>query len=253
MNRFFIPPEQIRGDVVTLPPDVGRQIQQVLRLNILTDEICVLDGSGTEYLVRLDGLREGRLTGQVLQQQDGSREPSCSLQLFFSLTRREKVEWILQKGTEIGVSAFQPLVCERSLSRESAIDPARRQRWEAIIREAAEQSGRSRLPDLRQVLAFQQLTMPASPAGCVGLIAWEGAPVQLRMTKTLLASQGGRKPDLILVVVGPEGGFSEAEASLAQRRGFRLVSLGSSILRMETACLVAPALARHIVETWDGF
>jgi 16S rRNA (uracil1498-N3)-methyltransferase len=147
LQRFFVDPNSINGSSVTFSEGVSHQISQVLRLHLTQDEVIVLDGSGAAYLVHLRGKTGRTVTAEVIETLAGNSEESTDLTLCFSLTRREKVEWILQKCTEIGVSKFQPFVSERSVSRLQSLEADRRQRWQAIIREAAEQSERSRLPE----------------------------------------------------------------------------------------------------------
>lgn len=128
MQRFFLPPDNPTGQKVTFPQDVTRQIIHVLRLGE-GDQIIVLDNSGAAYLVRLivDSADMG-MTGRILKVLPVESVPKTRITLYFGLTSREKVEWILQKGTEIGVAAFSPFVSSRTLVTSTSIAPKKQQR-----------------------------------------------------------------------------------------------------------------------------
>ena len=108
MQHFFLNPESIQNGEVTFPEDLSRQIKNVLRLKAKTDAVIVLDNSGWEYLVQLTGAKGQTVTGRITGKQPGRPEPTVGLRLCYSLTRREKMEVILQKATEIGVTSMQP-------------------------------------------------------------------------------------------------------------------------------------------------
>ncbi|HOE35353.1 MAG: 16S rRNA (uracil(1498)-N(3))-methyltransferase [Chloroflexi bacterium] len=243
MQRFFVESDAIQGGKVRFPESAARQMEKVLRLDLARDEVIVLDNSGKSYRVRLNGRQAGLLSGEILETKAPDPRLELRLELGFSLTKREKVEWILQKGTELGVSVFRPFVSERSLDRDLKLEHARQERWNAIIREAAEQSQRSRLPELCAPRNFREL-LTAFPSESVRLFAWEGAAPELQMRPEWF-----RGAAAVGLLVGPEGGFSLEEAGLAKAAGFRLCSLGRRVLRMETACLTACALSAHYLET----
>lgn len=235
MPRFFVDPGSITDSSVTFSEGISHQISQVLRLDLNQDEVIVLDGRGAAYVARLSGKSGRTVTAEIIEKMEGNTEVSVVLTLCFSLTKREKVEWILQKCTEIGVSKFQPYVSERSVSRLDSLEENRRLRWQTIIREAAEQSECSRLPDLLEVVSFDVILGEHSREA-QALIAYEGA----NATNTL--RQISLKRTSTILLIGPEGGFSDDEAEKAIRSGFQPFSLGKRILRMETACMVASAL-----------
>lgn len=248
MHRFFIPPEALRTQPVILTGDQAHQIRRVLRLR-LGDRVTLLDGEGWAYDARLIALDEASARFQTVQRWQVAGEPPVAITLFQAMLKGERFGWALQKGTEVGVGRFAPLVCERNVIDDlDAIDSAnKRERWERIIREAAEQSGRGRLPELLPAQLFAQaVAAPASPSGPGGegetlrLILWEGERVtRLRDALAGCNLTGGAR---IQVFVGPEGGFTEEEVALAQRYGVRPVTLGPRILRAETAGVIAAAL-----------
>jgi 16S rRNA (uracil1498-N3)-methyltransferase len=242
MHRFFIPPNYLNGLQVTFPGDVSYQITHVLRLGN-GDQVGVLDNSGLLYHVRLQGGAPGSsLTGEIIEKKAVSSEPDVHLTLYFGLTSREKVEWILQKGTEIGVSAFCPFISARTLVQSPELTPKRQARWVRIIREAAEQSGRGRLPALNPATSLLEALSEAARSFRLNLMAWEESA---NNSASLESALKGQSVDALSLFVGPEGGFSEEEVNQAVAAGFQVVSLGARILRMETAAIIFPALVLY--------
>lgn len=244
MQHFFLEPESIQDGVVTFPEAISRQIKNVLRLKIKTDAVIVLDNSGWEYLVQLTGNKGQTVIGEIAGRQLGRPEPATGLRLCYSLTRREKMETILQKATEIGVTSFQPYISSRSLVQDSRQNSARQERLAAIMREAAEQSMRSKMPVLQPVLTYEEMLVAAQDCG-VRLIAWESTAIVSQVCPEMLKVADNGNPEIALLI-GPEGGFSSEEVALAEKHGFEQISLGTNILRMETACIAGCAIIRHL-------
>lgn len=246
-HRFFVAPSAINHGVVTFPNETARQIEKVLRLDLQSDKVLVLDNTGRTYLTQLAGRQGATLIGKILETYETDHLEDYALELAFSLTKRGKLEWILQKGTELGVTRFRPFVAARSLDRTLQPEPSRMLRWQAIIREAAEQSRRERLTQLETPLAFAVM-LKALPQDALKLIAWEGADPKRQLTAEILARNTAEPIRSVIVLVGPEGGFSPEEVELAERYGFTQFSLGRRTLRMETACLAACALLTNLLE-----
>jgi 16S rRNA (uracil1498-N3)-methyltransferase len=234
-HRFFIPAERIAGDRVTFPPPASHQISRVLRLKI-GDEVEVFDGSGQEHSVRLDDLRR-EASGTVIRSFRSEAEPDLFVTLYQGLLKGKKLELVLQKCTEIGVSQFIPIQSERAVAGEPS--ELRQERFSEIVREAAEQSGRGVVPLVEGPRDLAQALSQATASGRV-LFLWEGERLApLPAASTYLA--GSR----LSLFVGPEGGFGEAEAAAARLVGAEVVSLGRRILRAETAAIAASALVLH--------
>ena len=238
MHRFFVPPESIQGAQVAFPEETARQIHLVLRLQP-GQEVQALDNSGAVYTVRLESVAKGAAQGSITARETARGEPGVALRMYLSLTQREKFEWMLQKCTEVGVSTFTPMLTARCLARDAGEVERKRARWESILREAAEQSGRGRIPTLTGALSFDA-ALAAAARQRLALLAWEGEQhAGLRAALTGLRAENAPEA---AVFIGPEGGFTEAEIGLARARGVRLITLGARILRMETAAVVAAAL-----------
>jgi 16S rRNA (uracil1498-N3)-methyltransferase len=233
MERFFLPPELLAGADVghafVFPADQSRQMQQVLRLpDGAVVEVC--DGKGRCYEVVITHLGKNRTGGRILKTMPASTplrgEPTGDIILCQALLRQDRFEWVLQKGTELGVTHFQPILTQRTVRRE--VGPALWQRWQRIVREAAEQSGRTRLPTLASPLPFEAAL--TAGRGLV-LLATPGAP----QTPAVLPGLA-RWPATL--VIGPEGGLTPDEIARAQQLGIAVIGLGPRILRAETAALV---------------
>ena len=238
MHRFFVAPEQFDEVRVTLPYDIAHQIRHVLRLRV-GDAVIVLDNSGAEYEVVLRQVDKQQVVGEAIAKRPCPNEPTVHLTLYQALMKRDKFEWVLQKGTEIGVSQFVPVVTQRSLVQDIDIKEGKQLRWEKIITEAAEQSRRGCIPTLHSPFTLAQALEAHPPQP--GLIAWEAAE-QLTLRQAL---SGEKRPSHLSLFIGPEGGFAVEEVAAARATGIQAITLGKRILRAETAALVAAALVLY--------
>jgi len=244
-HRFFISPGWITPPTVTLRGNTARQISTVLRMQP-GDEIMVLDNAGTAWRVLLTQFNKDSVQGQIVDQQPAQGEATLRLWLYQGTLKGQKFEWVLQKGTELGIARFVPTLCQRSVVRKPADLTKKYSRWQQIIQEAAEQSGRGRLPALADPLTLPEaLTQAASEAERL-LMPWEETADE--SLKTVLAQ--GNMASLALFI-GPEGGFAAEEAAQAKAMGGRLVTLGPRILRAETAGLAAAAAIFFATGEWD--
>jgi 16S rRNA (uracil1498-N3)-methyltransferase len=239
MHRFFVPPSWIQPPLVHFEGDTARQISRVLRL-VAGVIVTVLDGGLIERHVRLTIIDREHVTGEIIAEFPTTGEPRHHLTLYVGLTQRAKFEWILQKGTELGVSAFVPVITSRSLVRETAGDMRKTERWEAILREAAEQCGRGHVPKIQPPVQMIRALADGGKSHLLCLIAWEQATCG--SLKDLLSRININQPVSIGALIGPEGGFAESEVQKAIDQGWQPVSLGRRILRMETAAVTLAAL-----------
>ncbi|MDO9086619.1 MAG: 16S rRNA (uracil(1498)-N(3))-methyltransferase [Anaerolineaceae bacterium] len=233
MHRFFVEPDQIKGTRVLFSPDVSHQIVRVLRLKSEVT-IIVLNNEGMQFEVKLVKLDPQQCEGEILQTQVVDTEPKIRLHLIVALAQRDKFEWILQKCCELGIHTITPMLTERSLVMKTMDFHKKQERWKRILKEAAEQSHRGRIPELRSPIHFDQ-ALQETGGWC--LIAWENEQRQ-----RLMDVFDGENSKDIAVMVGPEGGFSEQEIQAAVLLGWKPFSMGKRILRMETAAIVACAL-----------
>jgi 16S rRNA (uracil1498-N3)-methyltransferase len=232
--RFFVPPSSFSGADVRVPDaDLARQLGRVLRL-VPGDRVLMLDGRGDACEVELTEIGRDLVVGHVLRHVSAA-EPAIDLTIYVALLRPERFEWVLQKCTELGARRFVPVHFARSLSADRA-DGRKLERWQRIIREAAEQSCRGRLPELVAPRSFADACADAGAAD-LPLILWEGQALPLRE----LLRRPGPSPTTIAILSGPEGGVAQEELTAAVARGIMPVSLGLRILRAETAPIAAAA------------
>jgi 16S rRNA (uracil1498-N3)-methyltransferase len=244
MRRFFVPPGIVAGREVALPPELARRLAKVLRLQ-RGDRVILADGGGRDYEVELKEVSARAASAFVVGERPSPPEPSLELVLYQSLVRPQRFELVLEKGTEIGVSRFVPLLSGRAQVR-TASGGQRAERWRRIVTEAAEQCGRGRVPAVDPPLPFEEA---AHSAPGLRLIPWEGERSQgLRSYLRAL----DERPATVSLLIGPEGGFAEEEVELACGAGCVPVSLGSRILRSETAGIVAAALVMHELGEMGG-
>lgn len=250
MHRFFVPPSHITDGRIILPDHAAHQLARVLRSRP-GDTIAVLDNSGTEYIVRLDAVSAHSASGIICDQYQGSGEPRLQITLYQGLLKSDKLEYVLQKATELGVQCFVPFICERTI-RRNIPTPGRTERWQRIIREAAEQSGRCKLPELKSAVDFSQAVDSINEPA---VLAWEcERTTGLRQALTHLKARHneGDVIQRISIIIGSEGGLTDAEAAYANTHGITSVSLGSRILRADTAGIAAIAATLYEMGEMGG-
>lgn len=244
MNRFFLSPDCFSPELIRFDGETSHQIKRVLRLKS-GDEVIALDGCGWEYSVQLTQVGGAGVEGRILSSRQTTAEPKTHLTLLVGLTQREKFEWVLQKCTEIGAAAFTPVITSRSLVQDIRSAEQKTERWQMILKEAAEQSGRGRIPMLNPPVLYLQALEQLRNFD-LGLVASE-AEQKTPVTAAIKRFQG----ESLGVLIGPEGGLTVDEIQRAQKAGIRPVSLGPRILRMETAAIVAAALILHGLKDLD--
>ena len=240
-RRFLVPSLPENGATVTLGGEVHRHAVRVLRLKC-GSQIILADGAGRECPCRITEIGKGELTvhveGEMIQP---AVEAGPRITLYQGLPKGEKLDLILQKCTELGVGEIVTFAAERSVAKIAPGQREERQaRWQRIVREAARQSRRTVVP--RVGLATDLTEVLASARQEVRLLLWEEATG--RGLKEALA--GLPVPAEVGVLIGPEGGFSPEEARAAAEGGFIPVSLGSRILRTETAGLAVVTILQFV-------
>ncbi len=231
MHRFFV--TDIQDEQVVFSPEQARQISAVLRMEP-GQLVIVLDNLGWEYEVELVEVEKRRVTAVIRRKHPAANEPTTRLTLYQSLLKRDNFEWVLQKGTELGITRFVPLLTERTVARL----PKKTHRWQRILTEAAEQSRRGRIPQLAEPMRFPQALANLSPQQ-TALIPWEKA------NQTSLRDGLKEAKTNISLFIGPEGGFTAEEIEQARQHNLIPVTLGRRILRAETAAIAAAAIILH--------
>jgi len=239
LHRFFVPFSVFEGEMpektFKLQGELVHQLNRVLRLPPGA-KVLLLDGTGREYLAELTQFnKNGIIEGKVLEEQIAVGEPRTQITIFQALLKGEKFEYVLQKATEVGAKAFVPMLTERVIGGSS---PAKLERWRKIVQEAAEQSRRGVVPEVAEPLSFG-LALKQATQGGLALLAWEDEKTRSLRAALQNAPEPPRKLSLL---IGPEGGLSQAEVEQARGLGVQTISLGPRILRAETAGPIATAL-----------
>ena len=235
MPRFFLPPTGFAGERVRFTPEDARHICLVRRLEPGA-VVRAADGQGYSYEIVLETVRPETVEGRVILRYREETEPGLKIHLCQSLLKGEKMDLVLQKGTEVGISAFHPFFSRRTVVR---LDPGRagkkRARWARIVLEAAKQSERGLIPTVTHPTTVKELSLPP---GVPALVAWE----EEKETTLRQVLDKIPKPEELALIIGPEGGFAREEVEIFHTAGAVPVSLGSRILRAETAGPVTAAL-----------
>jgi 16S rRNA (uracil1498-N3)-methyltransferase len=228
--RFFITLDQVIDEHITLFGEDVRHIATVLRMKT-GDELVLCDGEGTEYSATITQVSKSEITAEVKARSKREiRFPRVTL--CQGIPKSDKMDWIVQKATELGVAAIIPLVTERTVVKIRD-EEKRVTRWQKIAREAAMQSNRPDIPTVGAVIPYRDLFQTLNPEPrTLLLLPWEEGTLPIR--DIVRANTGCRN---VIVLIGPEGGYSSQEAGTAREKGFHLVSLGPTILRTETAAV----------------
>lgn len=206
-------------------PELIHQIKNVLRMKP-SGRFIALDNSGFEFECEISEISEGKIAARIIEKRKNEAEPELFVTLYQAIPKKmELFELILQKCTEIGVSEFVPMVTE--FGERGAL--SKHERLERILREAAEQCGRGKIPVLKKEIKFADAIN--ANLSCPILLHSRGA-----------ASPLAKQIGACEIFIGPEGGFSEKEITAAQNKNFKICSLGKTILRIETAAISAATI-----------
>jgi 16S rRNA (uracil1498-N3)-methyltransferase len=231
-RHFYLDRSTIKKDRACLTGDEARHVAAVLRMRS-GDAIRLVDQEGWEYRAVLDGVSARRVEVVLLERRPPEGAPSRRIILGQALPKFQKMDYIVQKATELGVSGIIPVLASRSIDRANS-DQLRikRLRWQKIAREAAKQCGRHLVPPIEKVSSFHDV-VKSERDNSLKIILWED---EKRIGLKEVVSRSRNYTNAI-VLVGPEGGFSAGEIELAAACGYQPVSLGRHIMRTETASL----------------
>lgn len=239
IHSFFIPPDRFKENRVSLPKHIGDQLRKVLRLGT-GDKICLLDGTGWEYLAEIDNLSKGGATARLISREKKRETDKPEIVIGQGIPKWNKMDLVVQKGTELGVTAFVPLSMKRSMAKiEESSNKIERLRRIAL--EAAEQSGRSKLPFVSEPVSIEQFCLDEREAN-LKIILWEE---EKDVSLKSILSAAAETPDRIAIIIGPEGGIESGEVEIARGHGFVTAGLGSNILRTETVPLAVASVIQY--------
>lgn len=241
MQRYFVDPEMFCGSTALISGDDARHLQTVMRAKA-GDMVIVSDGRGREAEARIFAFGSNGVEVELGPVRVCAAEPCVEVWIAQGLPKGDKMEIVIQKGTEAGAAGFVPFVSERTVVRYDDRKEAKRNgRWAKIAKEAAEQAQRGRIPPVMPVSDWRGVLEFCKRADAAFICYEREGELKFRQLLKELFGRG-REPGRILrlaLVVGPEGGFAEREIAEAEAAGLVPVSLGRRVLRTETAALVA--------------
>jgi 16S rRNA (uracil1498-N3)-methyltransferase len=240
MPRFFCPQPLAIGQIITLPEPVAHHIQ-VLRL-APGELITVFNGDGGEYSATLALIERRSVSAEIKAHHPREVELPFDVTLAQALPEGSKMDWIIEKAIELGVSGFQPLAAQRCVVRLSAERAEKKMgHWQGIIESASEQSGRNRLARLAPLQDYKHWITQQDMHRRIILTP--------RAEQSLAHWSRHQSPQAVTLVIGPEGGLSDQEEEAAMRHGALALAMGPRILRTETAALAAVSV---LSAAWGG-
>jgi 16S rRNA (uracil1498-N3)-methyltransferase len=236
MPAYFILSQDIQDDSITITGDLLHHLRASLRLH-LNEPLYLTDDRRRRHHAIVTDLTRERLTARIISSHEGPDRPYPSLTLGQAILKGDHMDWVVQKATELGVETIVPLITHRSVVRPQQARVANQTaRWQRIAREAAQQSEQWQLPAVQTPMELQEFVTQSRAT--VRLILVERADGKRLADIQLPAGPAAS----LAVAVGPEGGWEAEELAMAREQGFQPVTLGTAILRSETASLAALAI-----------
>ncbi|SHJ75426.1 16S rRNA (uracil(1498)-N(3))-methyltransferase [Tepidibacter formicigenes] len=247
MDRFFVDSKNIdldKGQCFIEGEDV-KHISRVLRCNI-GDKLEICDGNNNEYICEISNITKKQVFFNIAQKININRESNIKVKIYQGLPKGQKMDLILQKSTEVGVSEIIPVITKRSVAKIDGKKDKKIERWERIIYEAAKQSKRGIIPKVKGPLTFEEalLDMKNNDLNLV--------PYEKEDSKSIKNVLKGVNINSIGIFIGPEGGFEEEEIHELKNIGGISVSLGPRILRTETASIVVSSIVLYELSDLKG-
>ncbi len=249
MIRLFLSPEKLSSEQIIINGEDARYLSSVLRVKP-GEPITIFDGQGNRYICMINKIHKKEVIAEKIKKDICSAESPLSIVLAQGIPKGDKMDFIVQKSTEMGVKKILPLITERSQVQHTA----KTKRWRKIALSASQQSGREKIPDIEEPVSFEEFfnNPPIPPLSkgdeggfldknhC-GIIFSEEEKNQT-LKKVL---KDFKEITAIILLIGPEGGFSDTETKMAVEKGFTAASLGPRILRTETAALSAISIIQY--------
>ena len=244
MYHFFVTPDNVADGKIYIEGTDVNHIKNVLRMRV-GDELCVNNGAGVEYLCEIEGLADDEIVCKIKSAGETNSEPPVKYYLFQGLPKADKFEFIIQKSVELGAYEIIPVRTARSVVKyDEKKAKAKLERWNKISEAAAKQSRRGVIPEVKAIMSFKE-AIEYAKALDINLIPYENFKSMDATRAVYEKISPGMK---VGIFIGPEGGFEQAEVALACETGAHKISLGSRILRTETAALSLLSVLNYILE-----
>lgn len=244
MSIFYLKNEQISDNKAIVIGDDVKHIRDVLRYCV-GDNLDICDENGIKYMTKITNISAQDISLDILEVCETTTEPRVKVTLFQGLPKSDKLEWIIQKCTELGISEVVPVITDRVIVKldEKGIDK-KLERWNKIALEAAKQSGRQRVPRVEKPIKLKKLIENISKYDILIL------PYECEKEKTIKSALRNlnKNCENVAILIGPEGGFSEEEIALLNLENVNIVTLGPRILRTETAGIATLAMVLYELE-----
>ena len=242
MSRFFVPRESIKGNAILISGPEAHHMLDVMRLK-KGEEVTAFDGEGKEYEGVIKEIKEKSLVVEIKETRDVSGKRKVLITIGQAIPKKEKMDYIIEKATEMGARSIIPIETARSIVK---IRPnggkARLERWQRIALEAAKQSGNPTVPKVERISGFDEAI---AKAGDYDLKILACLDREAEDIKSVLRAY---KPESVILFVGPEGDFTKEEIGKAKAAGARLVNLGNTVLKSDTAALAMIAMINYEYE-----
>lgn len=239
MSRFYVTAESVRGNKIVISGEGTHHILEVMRLKKL-DRVTTFDGMGREYTGFIADIKGRSLIIEITGRRIPATRDSAEVTLIQAITKKDKIDYIIEKATELGVRRIVPVITERTIPRWSAVKKAAQvSRWRKIVREASRQCGRADVPEVTDIKEFRAAVKDLGSAGLamIAALSDDAGPVKDVIT--------GLKTGAVTVAIGPEGDFTADEIDTAKKAGFRVIDLGPRVLKSDTAGLAVLAVINY--------
>lgn len=227
MSRFFIPRDNISENQITVTGEDVAHISKVLRLGV-GDFLTCCDGRGNDFFVKIAEVSKSEILCDIVDTKRSNTEPPVRVTLIQGLPKAAKMDYIIQKNTELGISDIYPCAMNRCISKNEK--DKKTERWQKIAKEAAQQSGRGIVPQVHNTIDLDGAARILKSAD-IAFVAYE-CEEENNLKDVLLSCEN---PETVSFLIGPEGGFDKSEVEFLRKSGISVISLGKRILRTETA------------------
>ena len=240
MSRFFVPKENVQGDLIHVDGPEARHILNVMRMKE-GDKVVVFDGTGSEYTGFIKEVKLKSLTVEIISTQTPKRERTLEITLAQSMPKKEKMDYIIEKATELGVHSIIPIISERTIVKVSQERSDNKiARWKKIAQAAAKQCGRTDVPEIKNIQKFYNAVDNINNFDLALMACLAEDTISF---KEAISGIGSEK---IIVFIGPEGDFTPDEIEMAKENtNCKFISLGKRVLKSDTAGLYILSVLNH--------